>query len=287
MADTPILSSSFVLVQGHEESRNLLKEEMKLRFPGATFALSFGEITSFKARGGSFSERSYPEPYLSMRTGLFLEKKKPGEPAPEIQLPKGFSFWAIDKGNEVWWAATRDPEPAALPTEAQLERVPSRSYFKLKEMCERSKLLIQKNEQVVEVGCAPGGMTQYALEQGARVVGIDRAEMDPRVFKNLNFTHIRSSIKDAPDTELPETFDWLVMDLHAEPWVAFRECAFLFKRAERGVFFTMKINDVQVLKTLSQLLVDLKKVVRFKSTWIGQVPSNAREVSFVATLSSR
>lgn len=284
MADTPILSSSFVLVEGHEESRALLKEEMKLRFPGATFALSFGEITSFKARGGAFSERSYPEPYLSLRTGLFIEKKKSGEPAPQVALPEGFSLWAIDKGTETWWAATRDPEPAKLPTEAQLDRVASRSYFKLKEMCERSGLNIGKNDQVVEVGCAPGGMTQYALEQGAQVIGVDRGEMDPRVFKNLKFTHVRTSIKDAPDESLPESFDWLVMDLHAEPWVAFRECAFLMKRAKRGVFFTMKINDEQVLKTLSKLLVDLKQVVRFKNTWIGQVPSNAREVSFIAEL---
>ncbi|RYZ80725.1 MAG: hypothetical protein EOP04_25345 [Proteobacteria bacterium] len=74
------------------------------------------------------------------------------------------------------------------------------------------------------------------------------------------------------------------MDLHAEPWVAFRECKFLFERFTRGVFFTMKINDEQVLKTFSLLLREVKASAPFKSIWIGQVPSNAREISFVGRL---
>ncbi|RYZ70729.1 MAG: hypothetical protein EOP09_05670, partial [Proteobacteria bacterium] len=102
-SESALLKSSFVLVQAHEETRALLKEEMKLRFPGATFALSFDDITSFKARGGFFSEFTYPEPYLSLRTGLFLEKRPSTEPAPDTTLPAGYSLWAIPKGTDTWW----------------------------------------------------------------------------------------------------------------------------------------------------------------------------------------
>jgi 23S rRNA (uridine2552-2'-O)-methyltransferase len=55
----------------------------------------------------------------------------------------------------------------------------SRAAFKLIELDEKFGL-IGKGARVVDLGAAPGGWTQVALERGAsRVVGIDLLEIDP------------------------------------------------------------------------------------------------------------
>ncbi len=55
----------------------------------------------------------------------------------------------------------------------------ARAAFKLRELDEKSGLLA-RNQRVVDLGCAPGGWIQVALERGAReVVGIDLLPVDP------------------------------------------------------------------------------------------------------------
>jgi 23S rRNA (cytidine2498-2'-O)-methyltransferase len=44
----------------------------------------------------------------------------------------------------------------------------------------------------VEIGSSPGGACQWLLEQGARVTGIDPAEMDGSILEHPNFTHWRN-----------------------------------------------------------------------------------------------
>lgn len=56
---------------------------------------------------------------------------------------------------------------------AQIMGYRSRAAFKLSELDDKFKL-IDKNTLIVDLGCAPGGWVQVALERGARhVVGID------------------------------------------------------------------------------------------------------------------
>ncbi|HZZ36415.1 MAG TPA: RlmE family RNA methyltransferase, partial [Caulobacteraceae bacterium] len=55
----------------------------------------------------------------------------------------------------------------------------SRAAFKLAELDERFRL-IGKGARVVDLGCAPGGWIQVALERGAgEVVGVDLLAVDP------------------------------------------------------------------------------------------------------------
>ncbi len=68
-----------------------------------------------------------------------------------------------------------DPYVAA----AQEEGYRSRAAYKLKELNERFRL-IPKQGRIVDLGAAPGGWTQVALEQGAKtVVAIDLTEVAP------------------------------------------------------------------------------------------------------------
>lgn len=62
--------------------------------------------------------------------------------------------------------------------EAKIQGYRSRAAFKLKELNEKYKL-IKKGDLVVDLGAAPGGWVQIALELGAReVVGIDILPVD-------------------------------------------------------------------------------------------------------------
>jgi len=66
-------------------------------------------------------------------------------------------------------------------TEARRLGYRSRAAFKLIELDDRYRLL-RPGARVVDLGCAPGGWTQVALERvgvGGRVVGIDIADMAP------------------------------------------------------------------------------------------------------------
>ena len=63
--------------------------------------------------------------------------------------------------------------------EAKAKGYRSRAAFKLREMDDRFRL-IGKGARVVDLGCAPGGWVQIAVQRGAAsVVGIDLLEMEP------------------------------------------------------------------------------------------------------------
>jgi 23S rRNA (uridine2552-2'-O)-methyltransferase len=65
--------------------------------------------------------------------------------------------------------------------EARAKGYRSRAAFKLGEIDERFRL-IRRGARVIDLGCAPGGWLQVAVERGARaVVGVDLLAIDPIV----------------------------------------------------------------------------------------------------------
>jgi len=63
--------------------------------------------------------------------------------------------------------------------EARAKGYRSRAAFKLLEINDRFRL-IRRGARVVDLGCAPGGWLQVAVERGAKaVVGVDLLEVDP------------------------------------------------------------------------------------------------------------
>jgi len=75
------------------------------------------------------------------------------------------------------WLERQINDPFSAEARAQGYR--SRAAFKLSEIDDRFKL-IRKGTKVVDLGCAPGGWIQIALQRGAaKVVGIDLLPVDP------------------------------------------------------------------------------------------------------------
>jgi 23S rRNA (uridine2552-2'-O)-methyltransferase len=75
--------------------------------------------------------------------------------------------------------------------EAKAKGYRSRAAFKLTEIDDRYRLL-RKGVRVVDLGCAPGGWVQVALERGAAaVVGVDLLPVDPippAILLRMDFT---------------------------------------------------------------------------------------------------
>ncbi len=62
--------------------------------------------------------------------------------------------------------------------QAKTRGLRSRSAFKLMELDDRFHLL-GRGKRVIDLGAAPGGWSQVALEHGATIVGIDLLPVDP------------------------------------------------------------------------------------------------------------
>jgi 23S rRNA (cytidine2498-2'-O)-methyltransferase len=97
-----------------------------------------------------------------------------------------------------WWVAAKsiqtryDRWPGGTPDLPVQHQVVSRAYYKIAEAFAWSGFQIRPKERVVEIGSSPGGACQWLLEQGARVTGIDPAEMDGSILEHPNFTHWRN-----------------------------------------------------------------------------------------------
>jgi 23S rRNA (uridine2552-2'-O)-methyltransferase len=75
------------------------------------------------------------------------------------------------------WLERQINDPFAA--EARAKGYRSRAAFKLTEIDDRFKLL-KRGARVIDLGCAPGGWVQIAVERGAsHVVGVDLLPVDP------------------------------------------------------------------------------------------------------------
>ena len=93
------------------------------------------------------------------------------------------------------WLARQLNDPYVQAAKAQGLR--SRAAFKLIELDDRFKL-IRQGARVVDLGAAPGGWTQVAVQRGAaRVIGIDLLAMDP--VPGAEFLQGDFSDEDMPD----------------------------------------------------------------------------------------
>ena len=124
-------------------------------------------------------------------------KKPPGKPptgkSPSGKLPSGKPQPSKSAGARATTVRLRTAK--GRPTASQLwlvrqlndpyvqaakaQGLRSRAAFKLMELDDRFKL-IRKGMRVVDLGAAPGGWTQVAVQRGAaKVVGVDLLAMDP------------------------------------------------------------------------------------------------------------
>ncbi len=74
-----------------------------------------------------------------------------------------------------------------LTRRARTENYPARSVYKLEEIQKKFKVM-KKNDQVLDLGCAPGSWLLYAAKEvgtGGRVLGIDLSPVDIKLPENV------------------------------------------------------------------------------------------------------
>lgn len=91
---------------------------------------------------------------------------------------------------------------------------PSRAFLKLISALERLGEDIKNGESVTDLGASPGGWSYVALNKGAKVTAVDRAELDSHLINRPNLKFVKAN---AFNFEPESTVDWLICDVIAFP----------------------------------------------------------------------
>jgi 23S rRNA (cytidine2498-2'-O)-methyltransferase len=185
-----------------------------------------------------------------------------------------------------WWfgyhrhSSARSPWPGARPPITMPEAAPSRAYVKLEEAILWSQAPLRREDIAVEIGSAPGGASFALIERGVRVIGIDPGEMDARIMASPSFKHIRRPVAQVPREELPESVQWLLLDMNVEPRISLFAVDRLATRLNDtllGVFLTVKLNQWRIADEIPLMLDHIRAMgmVKVRAT---QLPSNRQEI---------
>lgn len=115
------------------------------------------------------------------------------------------------------------------------KKAPSRAYRKIIEAQLLMGKKISEGELLVDLGACPGGWTYIARKNGAKVIALDRSELDDSLMQDKQVTFLKT---DAFKYEATEKVDWVVSDIISAPerilelieyWVIGKNCShFIF-----------------------------------------------------------
>jgi hypothetical protein len=259
---------SFALTNpGLEKS---LIAEVHHRFPGWRLAFSAPGFVTFKG-----DDENWPRPYLARAYGECLGK---GEIA-------GGEVLSIEKAG-LWSVRTTTPlplwkDPAQQSGLSERADAPSRAWLKIEEAIELFGLGIGEGQCVLEVGCAPGGAAWALLNRGCQVIGVDPAEMDPRVTSNPWFTHIKKPFQELTEKDY-QGVDWWLSDLNLAPGSVLSHLGRLLRTADkpRGLVLTLKLAKPEVALELAEHEERVRKWGY--QTQVRLLPSHHKEVVLIA-----
>ena len=113
------------------------------------------------------------------------------------------------------WYKIRKKDPFYL--KAKKNDLISRAYYKLEEI-DKKYNLFKNQKKILDVGCSPGGWTQYILKKNPKnkIVGIDLLPIDHRLEGKLTFCIMDlkdSSAVDKIFTKSNYIFDSIISDI--------------------------------------------------------------------------
>lgn len=185
--------------------------------------IPFSSITDAAGKLKSMQRNWFPYSYqLHRRTGLIQDKlpfvnfKPLTYPAKKVTAPLG-SYTLIDENTLLAAPTCSSLYPNGEPEfiENHIDP-PSRAYMKLFEAFTVTGVVPEKNETCLELGASPGGWTWVIAKSGAKVIAVDRAELDPRISALRNVTFKAGDAF----TMIPEKIgpiDWLISDIICYP----------------------------------------------------------------------
>ena len=159
---------------------------------------------------------------------------------------------------EEWWVGYHQVHSVAsqwpggmMPLELPPDAV-SRAWLKMEEALRWSELPIPRGARCAELGSAPGGATQALLGRGLEVMGIDPAEMHPKVLEHARFTHIRRRATQVRRREFRKV-RWLMADMNVAPQYTLDAADSIVAHPEvhvRGMLLTLKLLEWELADEL-------------------------------------
>jgi 23S rRNA (cytidine2498-2'-O)-methyltransferase len=202
-------------------------------------------------------------------------------PEPEQGEPWFVGYHRHERG--------RSPHPGAVLRKVPPPLAPSRAWSKIEEVLTWSGIAMRAGEVAVEIGCAPGGALLALIERGLSVVGVDPAQLDPRVLAHAaelsaNVQHLACPVAALRREQLPKRVDWLLCDANLAPQVAIRYLAYWVKALRphlRGLVFTMKMNDQRAVDAIPRLVARVAEFGLGEPRAV-QLPSHRSEIAVTA-----
>ncbi len=210
-----------------------------------------------------------PRNYLSLDSQQALLAAAPGGGAEQLSAPTEIGQLALDcvvvEPGE-WWIGYHRAYDApscwpggVFPLEPPAGTV-SRAYLKMEEALAWSGLPIAKGDVCAEIGSAPGGASQALLGHGLKVIGIDPAEMDPRVLAHPDFTHVRKRGADVRRREF-RNVRWLTADVNVAPAYTLDTVEAIVTHPMvrvRGLLLTLKLLDWSLAEQIPEYLARVR-----------------------------
>jgi 23S rRNA (cytidine2498-2'-O)-methyltransferase len=168
--------------------------------------------------------------------------------------------------------------PVRLPKHAV-----SRAYMKLEEAVQWSDLPLAKEDECVELGCAPGGASQALLDRGLFVTGIDPADVDASVLKHPRFRHLKKRGTEVRRHEFTGV-RWLAADMNIAPEDTLAEVEAIVTNPQvsiRGMVLTLKFSDWSIASRLPEF-VERVRGWGYRDVRTRQLVSGGQEVCLVA-----
>lgn len=157
----------------------------------------------------------------------------------------------------------------------------SRSEFKLEELFRTTDLPIPTTGIALDLGAAPGGWTRILRQRGLRVWAVDPADLDPRIGRDPDVHHIRTTARPFLVQSNLEA-DLVVNDMRmtADLSVAVMRGAVLRLKPGGVAIQTLKITPHGALRTVRNALSALGE--QYEILFARQLYHNRNEVTVVA-----
>jgi len=167
--------------------------------------------------------------------------------------------------------------PIALPSDAV-----SRAYLKFGEGFHWSGIVLSSEDVCLDIGASPGGCSQFLLQQGVKVFGVDPGVIHPAVLYHPRFTHIRTRVKDAKRSLFRDA-RWITADMNVAPNYTLDVLEEIVTKTPSvlGLLFTLKLSRWELAEKLPMMLDRIRAWV-FSDVRAKHLVFNRQEVSVVA-----
>lgn len=159
----------------------------------------------------------------------------------------------------------------------------SRAYAKLEEALAWSGLPIARDDECVEVGCAPGGASQALLDRGLFVTGIDPADVDSSLLEHPRFRHLKKRGSEVRRKEFLGV-RWLAADMNIAPEATLDEVESIIRHPDvsiRGMVLTLKLSEWNWAERLPEF-VERVRGWGYRDVRVRQQVTGGQEVCMVA-----